>query len=97
MYIVLDGDPGAPKERGTVRLCGFRHIATSGLSVWAIHASFIAVFAIYCPHISHLSTITDAVDAKRHSLTLFPVLLKREVVFNGHMVEDRYIYCIKVK
>ena len=30
--IVLDGDPALPTEKGTVRLCGFRHISTSGLA-----------------------------------------------------------------
>ena len=40
--IVLDGDT---TERGTVHLCGFRHISTSGLGVGASGASFIAVFA----------------------------------------------------
>ena len=43
--VVLDGDPAAPPTgRGTVRLCGFRHISTSGLGVGATRASFIGVF-----------------------------------------------------
>jgi len=33
-------------ERGTVRLCRFRHISMSGLGVGASRASFIAFFAI---------------------------------------------------
>ena len=37
-----------PTERGTVRLCGFRHISSSGLGVGASRASFIAVFAFSC-------------------------------------------------
>jgi len=45
--IVLDGDP-ALTEKGTVPLCGFRHICTSGLIVGASRASFITVFAISC-------------------------------------------------
>jgi len=42
--IVSDGDPAPSTVRGTVRLCGFRHISTSGLGVGASRASFIAVF-----------------------------------------------------
>jgi len=45
---VLDGDPARPTERGTIRLCGFRHSSTSGLGAGASRASFIAVFAICC-------------------------------------------------
>jgi len=48
-------------------------------------------------HISRLSTVTVAFDVKRRSLTLFPVLPKPEVVFNGQTVADRSIYCIKVE
>jgi len=43
--IVLDEDPAPfPTERGTVHLCGFRHISTSGLGVDTSRASFIAIF-----------------------------------------------------
>jgi len=45
---VLDWDPAPPMERGTVRLCSFRHISTSGLGICASRASFVAVFAICC-------------------------------------------------
>ena len=38
-----------------------------------------------------------AFDVKRRMLTLFPVLPKPEVVFNGQTVADRSIYCIKVE
>ena len=41
-------DPALPTERDTVRLCGIRHISTSGLGVGASRASFVAVFAIFC-------------------------------------------------
>ena len=44
-HFVLDGDPAPPTERDTVRLCGFRHISTSGLGVSASRASFIAVLS----------------------------------------------------
>ena len=43
-HIVSDGDLDPPTERGTVRLCGFRHISTSGLAVGTSRASFIAIF-----------------------------------------------------
>jgi len=43
-YIVLDGDPASPMERCTVRLCGFRHISTSGFVVGASRASFFSPF-----------------------------------------------------
>ena len=57
---VLDGDPAPSTDRGTVRLCGFRHISTSGLGIGAGRASFIAVFGrplhVYCGHtVAHLS------------------------------------------
>jgi len=41
--IVLVGNPAPPHEKGTVRLCGFRHISTSGFCVGASRASFISV------------------------------------------------------
>jgi len=37
-----------PWERGTVRLCGFRLISTSGLGVGASRVSCFAIFAISC-------------------------------------------------
>jgi len=40
--IMLDWDAAFPTERGTVRLCGFCHISTSGFRVRASRASFIA-------------------------------------------------------
>jgi len=46
-HIVLDWDPAPHTERGTVRLCGFHNISSSGLGVGASRASFI-VFAISC-------------------------------------------------
>jgi len=46
-HIVLYGNPALP-PRGTVRLCDFRHISTSGFGVGASRASFIAIFAISC-------------------------------------------------
>jgi len=76
-HIVLDGDPAAPTERGTVRLCGFRRISTFGLGVSASPASFIAVFLQSFLCLSSL-TVTVAFDVKRRSPTLFPVLLKPE-------------------
>ena len=47
--------------------------------------------------ISRLSTVSVAFHVKRRSLTLFPVLPKPEVVFNGKTVADKTIYCIKVE
>jgi len=38
-----------------------------------------------------------AFDVKRRFPTLFPVLPKPEVVFNGQTVADRTIHCIKVE
>jgi len=38
-----------------------------------------------------------SVDVERRSLTLFPVLPKTEVVFDGQTVEDTTIYCIEVE
>ena len=37
---------------------------------------------------SHVSTVTVVFDVKRRSLTLFPLLPKPEVVFNGQTVAD---------
>ena len=84
-------EPSSPMETYTVRLCGFRHISTSGLGV---------VYRLFCNllhQISRLSTIRVAFDVKRRLPTLFPVLPKPEVVFNGQTVVDRFIYCIKVE
>jgi len=48
--------------------------------------------------ISYLSTLTaSSFDVKPRSPTLFPVLRKPEVVFNGQTVADRSIHCIKVE
>ena len=44
--IVIDEDLATSMKRGTVHLCGFRHISISGLGVGASLASFVAVFAI---------------------------------------------------
>jgi len=71
-------------ERGTVRLCGLRHISTSGLGVGASPASFIAVFCNLLHQISRLLTVIVSFDVKRRSATLFPP--KPEVVFNGQTV-----------
>ena len=81
--IVSDGDPDPSMERGTVRLCGFRHISTSGFRVRASRASFIA-FCNLLGQISRLSTVTVVFDVKLPSLALFPVLPQGEVVFNGY-------------
>jgi len=40
---------------------------------------------------SRLLTVTVAFDVKRRSTTLFPVLPKPEVIFNGLTVADRTI------
>jgi len=93
--ILLEGDP-APTERGTVRLCGFRHITTSGFRVRASRTSFIA-FCNLLHQISRHSTVKLVFDVKRCSPTLFSVLPKPGVVSNCQTVVDRTIYCIKVE
>jgi len=74
-------------ERGTVLLCGFCHISTPGFRV-ALVGCLYHVFCNVLRQIPHLSTITVTLDVKRRSLTLFPVLLKPEIVFSFQMVAD---------
>jgi len=82
----------SPTKRGTVRLCGSRHISTSGLGVPASRSG--VVYCRFCNlllGISRLSTIRVAFDVKRRLPTLFPVLPKPEVVFNSQSVVGPYI------
>ena len=68
--IVIDGDPGSsspPTEKGTVRLCCFRHVSTSGFRIRASRASFIALLQ-FLAQILHF-----VLNVKRRLLTLFPV------------------------
>jgi len=83
-----------PTERGTVRLCSFRHISTAGLGVGVSRTSFIAVFfAIACTRYRvSISTIRVAFDVKRRSPTRFSVLAKPEVVLRAKRWQiGRYI------
>ena len=45
--IVSDVDPDPSMERGTARLCGFRHISTSGFA-YALVGLLLSPFAISC-------------------------------------------------
>ena len=85
-----------PHGKGTVRLCGCRHISTSGLVVGASRASFVAIFAISCTTsrvCRPLGSQLTLNDARRCYFCFFP---KPEAVFSDHAVKDRSIYCIKV-
>ena len=76
-----------------VRLYGFRHISSSGSSVRASMASFIAFLHSLAPDIASLNHY----GLKRCSATLLPVLVKPEVVSNGLTMADRSIFCIKME
>jgi len=52
--ILLDGDPAPPTESGTVCLCVFRHISTSGFRVRASWASLTPFVQSLAPDIASL-------------------------------------------
>ena len=49
---MLDWDAALTTERGTVRLCGFCHISTSGFRVRASRAYFVAFLQTLAPDIA---------------------------------------------
>jgi len=53
-YLVLDGDPAPPTERGHSSFMRFRHISTSGLDVGASRASFPTFLQSLAPDFTYL-------------------------------------------
>jgi len=99
-HIVLDGNTVPPPKgaqqppptlnRGPCLLWpnGWIDLGYHLIRRWAL------VFVIF---LLPVLTIRLVFDVKRRLLAQFPVLPKPEVVSNGQMVEDRYIYSNKVE
>jgi len=89
--------PSSPRKRVQFVYAVSPHISTSGFCARASRASFIAFLQSLAP--DHVASLDGYVvfDVKLRSLTLFPVFSKPEVVFNGQMVADNIVCCIKVE